>query len=251
MNVLLKKMSKSELITCIENSGYIKKTLKTLRTEDTGKMLEMAICMVYEIPYQGKYKYDMVLPEALKPRLMTLTQLFPQCRHTAEKGSRYDYTCVSDNSLHLSAKSTKGSSSKVAPQVIGQASLKKFCEIMEIEFESVPKLKEYIQTNVIDVLKVMVKYTFDCVNLYYNQQKDTIKYITLDSPINWNEYTFSWTRNWQEWKNSTTLKINTGLKEYSLVEFQIHTKSRKNLAIRWFYETFLEIFKNKLTIINL
>jgi hypothetical protein len=244
MKLLLKKMSKSELITCLENSGYIK---KPLRTEDTGKMLEMAICMVYDIPYQGKYKYDMVLPEALKPRLMRLTHLFPQCRHTAEKGSRYDYTCVSDNSLHLSAKSTKGKNGKVAPQVIGQASLKKFCEIMEIEFESVPKLKEYIQTHITDILSTMVKYTFDCVNLYYNQENDTIKYITLDSPINWNEYTFSWTRNWEEWKNSTTLKINN----FSLVEFQIHTKSRKNLAIRWFYDSFLEIFKDHLTIINL
>ena len=32
-----------------------------LKTEDTGKMFEMAICYAYGIEYNGKYKYSMEL----------------------------------------------------------------------------------------------------------------------------------------------------------------------------------------------
>jgi hypothetical protein len=78
-----------------------------LQTEDTGKMFEMAICLAYNIPYDGKYNYSMELPEKLKERLSKLLELFPVCIHTAKKGSRYDYTCLTDESKHLSAKSTK------------------------------------------------------------------------------------------------------------------------------------------------
>jgi len=60
----------------------------TLQTEDTGKMFEMAICLAYGIPYDGKYKYSMELPEKLKPRLSKLIDIFPKCRHTAKKGGR-------------------------------------------------------------------------------------------------------------------------------------------------------------------
>jgi hypothetical protein len=45
----------------------------TLKTEDTGKMFEMAICLAYGIPYDGKYKYDMVVLNA--ELVMTLQQL--------------------------------------------------------------------------------------------------------------------------------------------------------------------------------
>ena len=53
------------------------------------------------------------------------------------------------------------------------------------------------------------------------------------------------------WNNSSTLKILVDNKEYSLLEFQFHTKSRQNMAIRWVYENFLTIFKDKLYIVEL
>ncbi len=89
-----------------------------LHTEDTGKMFEMAICLAYGIPYNGNYKYGMELPERLKPRLLKLTELFPMCRHTANKQARYDFTSLTCDT-HLSAKTTKKGGGKVAPQVIG------------------------------------------------------------------------------------------------------------------------------------
>lgn len=49
---------------------------KTLHTEDTGKIFEMAICLAYGIPYNGKYKYGMEEPEKLKARLQNLLNYF-------------------------------------------------------------------------------------------------------------------------------------------------------------------------------
>ena len=232
--------------------SLVKEDNMVLQTEDTGKIFEMAICLAYDIPYDGKYKYGMEIPEKLKLRLSKLTEIFPMCIHTARKGSLYDYTCVVDNSIHLSAKSTKKGIGKVAPQVIGQSQPKKFCELIGIEYTTIPVLKEYIQTEIIKIIPIIVKYTFDCPNIYYIQEKETIRYITLDQPIEWGNYSFKWTCNWENWKNSSTLKIIVDEKEISLLEFQFHTKSRTNMAIRWFYENFLTIFAaNHLTIIDI
>jgi hypothetical protein len=222
-----------------------------LQTEDTGKIFEMAICLAYNIPYDGKYKYSMEIPEKLQPRLTKLVELFPKCRHTAKKGARYDYTSLTDETVHLSAKSTKKGVGKVAPQVIGQSQPNKFCEIIGVPYTTVSDLKKHIQTNITDILPILVQYTFDCPNVFYNQEKNTIRYITLNTPMEWQTYQFKWTCEWSEWKNSSTLKIIIDDKEYALLEFQFHTKSRTNMAIRWSYETFLTIFKENLNIIDL
>jgi len=219
-------------------------------TEDTGKIFEMAICLAYRIPYDGKYKYSMDSAEKLKERLHRLVELSPMCRHTAKKGSRYDFTGIEETE-HLSAKSTKGGVGKVAPQVIGQSQPKKFCEIVGIEHTTNRNLKEYIQTNILTILPILVIYTFDCPTVYYNRQEDTIRYITLNKDIEWDKYNFKWTCDFNKWKNSTTLKIVTQEKELALLEFQFHTKSRTNMAIRWCYENFLTIFNDNLSIIKL
>jgi hypothetical protein len=221
----------------------------TLQTEDTGKVFEMAICLAYGIKYDGKYKYSMEDAEKLKEKLTKLPTLFPMCKHTARKGARYDYTSVEDKTVHLSAKTTK-KGGKVAPQVIGQSQPKPFCEVIGIEYTSIPDLKRFIQEEPVRILDVLVEYTFDCPNVYYNKEKGTIKYITLNRRIDWDRFNFKWTCNSEKWNNSSTLKIVVEGKEFALVEFQFHTKSRTNMAIRWCYENFLCIFKENLTIID-
>ena len=221
-----------------------------LKTEDTGKILEMAICLAYGIQYDGKYKYSMEDAETLKEKLTKLPTLFPMCKHTAKKGARYDFTSVEDATLHLSAKSTKKGAGKVAPQVIGQCQPKLFCETLGLEYTSVPDLKRTIQENPAKILSVLVDHTFDCPNLFYNQEKDTLRFITLKNDINWDAFEFKWTCDPEKWNNSSTLKIVVQGKEFALVEFQFHTKSRTNMAIRWCYENFLSIFKENLTIID-
>ena len=220
----------------------------SLKTEDTGKMFEMAICLLYGIPYNGKYKYNMEIPEQLKPRLSKLVDLFPMCKHTAKNGARYDYTALSNESLHLSAKTSKRYVGKVAPQVVGQSRPKKFCDSMGIEYTTDNDLKKHIQTNILDIIPILVNYTFDCPNIYFNKEKNTIRYITMPTPIEWNKYVFKWTCDWPEWNNSSTLKIIIDNKEYALLEFQFHSKHRTNMAIRWFYDNFLTIFNNDLSI---
>jgi hypothetical protein len=214
-----------------------------LKTEDTGKIFEMAICLAYDIQYNGKFKYDIDLSEKLKPRLYKLVELFPNCYHSAINGSRYDFTSVIDNTKHLSAKTTKKGIGKVAPQVIGQSQPKKFCEIIGIEYTNILDIKKYIQTEIINIIPILIEYTFDCPNIYYNQEKDNIRYITLNIPIDLYKYNFKWTCHWSEWNNSSTLKIIIDDKEIALLEFQFHTKNRTNIAIRWFYENFLNIFQ--------
>ena len=227
---------------------------QVLQTEDTGKIFEMAVCLAYNIPYDGKYKYGMEEPDRLKPRLSKLLELFPMCSHTAKKGSQYDYTSICDANKHLSAKTTKKGVGKVAPQVIGQTQPKRFCELLGIEYTTIADLKQYIQTEIIKIIPILVKYTFDCPNIYYNKEKDTIRYITLHNPINiedLSKYPFVWTCNWASWKNSSTLKVVIEGKEIALLEFQFHTKSRTSMAIRWCYENFLTIFADNITIIDI
>ena len=122
-----------------------------------------------------------------------------------------------------------------------------FYDIIQIQFENTIKLKEYIQTNIKTILPVLVNYTFDCDNIFYNEEKEKITFIKLINPIDWENNVYTWTCSWETWNNSSTLKIE-GL---AIVEFQFHTRNRTNMAIRWCYENVLEKFKDnfKLTVI--
>ncbi len=241
---------------CMENTTNIpdqKPVPQTLLTEDTGKMFEMAICKAYDTPYDGKYKYSYELADRLCPRLQQiLTKLFPQCKHTAQGGSPYDFTAVDNPTQHLSAKTVKKGTAKVAPQVIGQAAPKTLCTHLNVPYTTDQDLKCFIQSNITQVLEQMTRHTFGCPNIYYHQQRDTIKYIRLLQPIDWSQYTYTWTRDWQQWNNSTICKIsNVQGKPISIAEFQFHSKSRTNMAIRWYYDNFIEIFKNHLDVVNM
>ena len=228
-------------------------TNTTLKTEDTGKIFEMAICLALNTPYDGPYKYSMEEAERLKTRLINggLPQLCPPLVHTAKKGARYDYTSLDDSNTHLSAKTTKKGGGKVAPQVIGQGQPKKFCDVLGIPFEDVPTLKKYIQENIRTILPVMMEHTFDCPNIFYNAEKDTIQYITFMTPIDWSLYDFTWTCGWETWGNSSTLKMKYQGRYIAIAEFQFHTKSRTNMAVRWCYAAFLTVFNENLNIVSI
>jgi hypothetical protein len=232
------------------------KPSSTLKTEDTGKIFEMAICLAYGIPYDGKYKYGLEEPEALKPRLSRLTELFPACTHTAKRGARYDFT-TTDGTRHLSAKTTKGDC-KVAPQCVGQANPNQFCERLGISPMPVPTLKFYIQKNVKTFLPNLLEFTFgpagetNSDTIFYNKKKDTIRFITQIAPINWDDVELSWTCPHDRWTNSSTMKMKLPSgRHVSLLEFQFHTKSRTNMAVRWCFEELLSAFPSAFRIIDL
>ncbi len=70
-----------------------------VKTEDLGKKFEKAICLTYDIPYNGPYKYADDLHVSVYTRLHKLKELFPICKHTSDKHSRYDFTSELDNLL--------------------------------------------------------------------------------------------------------------------------------------------------------
>jgi hypothetical protein len=255
-------------------------TLATLLlTEDTGKILEKAICDVYGTPYDGPFIYSQEEVDKLIPRVSNLKteNLFPQCHHTASNGARYDFAS-DDGSQNLSAKSNKKKGGKVAPQVIGQPSAEKFCQVIGIQdpatiaalASSPPQLKQYIQEHIAAILPIMWEYTFSCPIVYYVANTGDIRFITetqttttptpapTPAPIDWSSYAYTWTRTHDKWENSTTLKISPSSpssqpneKPVSIAEFQFHTKSRTNLAIRWNFEAILKLFQSRFTIVEL
>ena len=210
-------------------------------TEDLGKILERAVCIVYSTSYDGKYKYSEERAQVLAQDLGQLRDHLPyDYKHTAKGGAPYDFD---DGKGHkLSCKSNKRGS-KVAPHTIGQAQPEKFCEILNIPYTDKPALKSYLQTPGIinnTVLPVLESNTFDSP-IIYCQKKDDKTYrkqlIKQIKPLPWNDNNlkYSWTRTPDKWVSSSTLKVNAPddpSKSISILEVQFHSK-RTNMAIRW------------------
>ncbi len=213
-----------------------------VETEVLGKTFERAVCDALHIPYQGKYNYSSPPPDMVRRLEFLHTLIDRDYQHTADRGGRYDFTS-SDRRSHISAKTSRYAVGSVAPQVLGQASLQRFAR----EF-SAPEdnLKVFIQENISKILPRLMDYTFDCPNLYYNQALDKMYYITLLSPIEWETEEFEWTRRHDEWTNSTTLKV----RGTPILEIQLHSKTRKNLAIRWKYDNLLRLFRENFRLVE-
>jgi hypothetical protein len=209
-----------------------------VRTEDLGKIFEMAICLLYNTPYDGHYRYDLAPAQTLVPKLQRLKELFPACTHTAKGGGVYDYTAVADTTQHLSAKTTKRGG-KIAPQLVGQAQPAAFCERLGLPQMEVPALKTYIQENLAaKILPVLERNTFSCPTIYYNENTGRLAYVIQKSPIDWSKPVYTWTRPAASWTNSCTFKADG----VSILEVQFHSSSRTNMAVRWCYENVLRAF---------
>jgi hypothetical protein len=219
-----------------------------INNEKLGKEFEMAICYSLNIPYDGPYKYSMELVHNLQPRLVKLIEFFNyNLKHTASRGSRYDFTCEDDETIHLSAKTTK-KDGKVCPQVVGQPSKIKFCHFFEIDNSGTEEIKRYIENNINQLLSVYSSYTFDCPIIYYNQHFDKLLFIKLKNNIDWKEYnvTFKHLIENKIWNESSVIKINN----ISIGEFQVHNH-RDCIKFRWNFEKILNLFSDNFEIINL
>lgn len=235
-----------------------------LQTEDTGKILEKAICDAYETPFDGPFPYSQEAVDKLTPRLKRLRDdnMFPMCYHTASKGAQYDFTAVENSSRHLSAKSNKKKGGKVAPQVVGQSHPQKFCQIISngsVDYTTPENLKKYIQENIATIMPTLWNYTFDSPIVYYVRDTDEIRFITPASvgnegAINWSAFQYSWTRSYDKWTNSSSLRVHIpgkNEKEETIMEFQFHTKNRQNMAVRWCIEKVLVLFADYFNIVSL
>lgn len=224
-------------------------TTKKVLTEDLGKIFEMAICLYYDTPYDGNYKYSLEEAHSLKNKLTKLKNVFPYAiKHCASRGNKYDFECIDDCTIHLSAKTTK-KDGKVCPQVIGQPSRKKFCEFFEIDpITSLEQIKLYIINNIANLLQVYSIHTFDCPILYYNKHKNLLALIVLKEHINWSNYAIKFSHNEKNklWNESSSISID-GI---TIGEFQVHNK-RDCIKFRWSFEKFLSMFEKYFTISNL
>ena len=209
-------------------------------TEDLGKIFEMAICLLYDTPYDGKYKYSMLKAEQLRDKMTHLKEGFPHTLvHTAKNGARYDFTGEGD--IKLSAKTTK-KDFKVCPQVIGQPSKKKFCEHFGIDtLMTNDQIKDYIQVNIKNLLKDYFEYTFSSPIVYYNEHKNILWLITKKQDIDFDDSVieFSHIKKNKMWNESSSLYIN-GL---STGEFQVHNH-RDNIKFRWHLGNLMKSFHN-------
>jgi hypothetical protein len=80
---------------------------------------------------------------------------------------------------------------------------------------------------------------------------DSIKFIKLVKEIDWSKMTYQWTKTGADWNNSSTLKIGVNGGFVPLVEFQFHSASRTNMAVRWCYDNVLDIFRDNFSITTL
>ena len=218
-------------------------------TEDLGKVFEMAICLLFEIEYDGKYKYSMEEATNIKYKLHKLKDVFPfKLKHIAKNGNKYDFVNVDDDKIHLSAKTTK-KDAMVCPQVIGQPTKKKFCEFFGIDLHfNLEQIKNYIEMNVKSLLEIYTLNTFDCPIVYYNKHKNMILFVKLKESINWTNYNISFShivKN-KKWNESSCISIN-GIK---IGEFQIHN-NRNCIKFRWSFEKLLNLFNDNFEIIDL
>ena len=236
-------MSSKQILIIEEEDGsktILGSPLKMVVTEDLGKIFEMSICLLYEIPYVGKYKYSMSKAEEIKAKIENLRIIFPyKLRHTAEKGNQYDFTGSESPEIKLSAKTTK-KDGKVCPQVIGQPSRKKFCSYFDIDATlTLEQIKDYIQTNLPNLLKIYFENTFDCSVVYYNEKSKLCWFINKIKDISWKncEFVFSHIQNNKKWNESTTIKITN----ISIGEFQVHNH-RDCIKFRWCFENLVSMF---------
>lgn len=221
-------------------------------TEDLGKIFEMGVCLLYNKPYNGKYKYGLEQAEKIKTRISSLLYLFPDCFHTAKNGSRYDFTAETDPNLYLSAKTTK-KDGKVCPQVIGQPGKKKFCEYFSLDQNvTLEEIKTYIQTHITNLLDTYFDSTFDCPIVYYNKHKDLAIFIKTHTKINWSEtpIVFGHIKKNKVWNESTTISIEKNGKTISIGEFQVH-KHRDCIKFRWCFENIIKNFSEHFEITHI
>lgn len=221
-------------------------TPKQIITEDLGKIFEMAICLLYEIEYDGKYKYSLEEADIIKQRIYKLKDAFPyKIKHIAKNGNKYDFVSLENDHIHLSAKTTK-KDAKVCPQVIGQPSKKKFCEFFGVDLQyNLEQIKQYIQDNVNALLHIYTINTFDCPVIYYNKHKNLLLFVKLKENINWINFdiTFSHVIKNKKWIESSSIIINNN----TIGEFQIHNH-RDCIKFRWSFEKILNLFKDNFEI---
>jgi hypothetical protein len=217
-------------------------------TEDTGHVLEMAICLTLKIEYIGNFKYSMDKAQELSNHMSKLLEHITEpLVHTANGKGKYDYT---GETSKLSAKSNKRGH-MIAPQSIGQPTKNTFCQAFGFSNENDnEKLKTQIIQNIKNLLGMYFTNTFDCPILYYHEKKATIKLIQYNNsvPIDWNNQNINFSQSDTSWNESNTirLEVEPGLMK-PIGNFQFHN-NRDCIKFRWNIKNLIDYFPSSFTV---
>lgn len=231
------KFRKHDLINYIMNNSpknpVLPPSQPTLKTEDLGKTVEYALCLLYGVEYIGNFKYDLDRANKLKERFAGVKDIL-KIKDFVGKTNNYSDFILEDGS-GLSVKSNKCKSYKIAPQIIGQTTKNKFKE----HFNCDDRIKVFIKENLDKALNEYCKYTFEQTLLYYNENNDELYIYKLKNPIKIEgAYFYN-----EKWRESATIKY----KNLTIGEFQIHNH-RNCVKFRFNLDNFMKLFESSFLI---
>lgn len=203
-----------------------------------GFTFQKTVCEVYQIRPQSKRacslfdsNFDSVLSVKLKPvisKIFSELGLKPVACHTLENRRSTDsFNFVLEDGTTLSIRTTVDKNDKVAPRVVGQAGFDRlnenFQEIYGKKITTQEDIKHLIINSIGAVLPIFIDYLMDADHIVWVHQEETgIEYTLFDGngtiDIDFDPSRFTFTRMFEEWVESTTLKYNGS----SIAEIQVH-----------------------------
>lgn len=216
-------------------------SVKKLKTEDLGKMLEYAVCLAISTPFDGVYRYSVEDAQKLKDRLLPVRDRLAGFVHTGKKSHLYDFQNETSGG-HLSVKSNK-KGWKVCPQIIGQTTQKKFRQAFSLA-DDIP-VKPFVESHLEQLLNEYASKTFHSPILYYNQKENVLGMYKQVGAFQWGELRLS--RSGDAWKESSTLYATRNGKTKTIGEFQIHTY-RDAVKFRFDFKNLYELYSDAITL---
>ena len=246
-----------------------------INNESIGIATEVAIAKTYNVPINPNYELraepgisDFLLEGDYIRKIFERENIPLPVRHIAEGQNPVDF--VLENNKTLSVKSNQNQIGKAAPQNIGQPTNQTYFNFIEAQ-NIIPgfKLNNYLaerglsdtEENRKSVFKSISIESIDLLINMYWQNIFECDYLLLmynlenhACPINnyrlfgkygnlpkWNKESFSFTRQLNQWNESTTLKYNG----VSIGEFQVHN-NRNCLKFRFIMKGVMNLLDSKL-----
>lgn len=158
-----------------------------LNNELNGKCFEKAFCDLYNIKFNGCFKYSFNKVEFFKNKIKNVKNHLDFNFNHNGKQFKYDFE-DRNNNIFLSLKFNK-KHFKISPQSIGQLTFNKFKLMFDNNIKDKNDIKYYIINNINDLLCNYFENTFNCYLLYFNEYYDILLLINLiDNNINFKNY---------------------------------------------------------------
>lgn len=229
--------------------------------ETFGMSVEKSLCEIYGLVNDIEEKrVDRIIVDEIKEELKKHldTSNLELSEYVGGGGYKDDFILKDGKTMQV--KTNFNNSDKVCPPKIGQCTKRTFLNNIakkinkNIEFENVNDIKEFIILNDKEILKLYIEayYTSDLI-LYIKKLKNNKYFTTIYGKINFdssvlNNCEITFTKNAKTWNESSTMKIKYENVNYSIGEYQIHSK-RDGVKFRFnrnnFHNLMEKIIKNK------